>query len=347
MNFYLDNIPSDKNEVHILYWNRDQKPENLSDLGGYILHEFSESQEDDVPAYSKIGSFLKYRRFASKVIQNGNYDFIIVLHTLPGILIADILKKYKGRFILDYRDSTYENFTSFKKIVAFLVKWSRLTFVSSDAFRRYLPADQSDKIVTSHNILLDSLKHQYDKERYGMPSEKIRIAFWGFIRHKDINTKLIDLLSNDSRFELHYYGREQQIAIDLRNHVKDIGAKNIFFHGEYVPSDRYKFILQTDIIHNIYLDSNTLLAMGNKFYDSIIFRIPQICTPGSFMAEMCDKYGVGIAIDPDNKNFANILAEYYSSIDPAKFKEACSIALSIILDEYNKGCDLIKSCTKN
>lgn len=346
MNFYLDNISSDKNVVHILYWNRDRKHENLSALGGYILHEFSEHQEDDVPVYSKIGSFLKYRRFASKIIRNGNYDFIIVLHTLPAILIADILKKYKGRFILDYRDSTYENFALFKKIVALLVKWSRVTFVSSDAFRRYLPTGESDKIVTSHNILLDSLNHQYDKERFGMPSEKIRIAFWGFIRHKDINIKLINRLSNDSRFELHYYGREQQIAIDLRNHAKDIGAKNIFFHGEYVPTDRYKFILQTDIIHNIYLDSNTLLAMGNKFYDGIIFRIPQICTPGSFMAEMCGKYGVGIAIDPDNDDFADILAEYYSTIDPAKFKEACAIVLSKILDEYNQGCDLIKSYTK-
>ena len=347
MNFYLDNIPSDNNEVHILYWNRDLKSENLSALEGYTFHEFCEYQEDDVSICSKIIPFLKYRRYASKIIRKGNYDFIIVLHTLPAILIADILKEYRNRYILDYRDSTYEKFAPFKKIVGLLVKWSRFTFVSSDAFRRYLPACESDKIITSHNILLDSLNHQHDKERLEKTSAKIRVAFWGFIRHKDVNIKLIDRLSNDGRFELHYYGREQHIAHELKEHVKDIGANNVFFHGEYIPTDRYKFILQTDIIHNVYLDNNTMLAMGNKFYDGIIFRIPQICMPGSFMAEMCDKYGIGIAIDPDNEDFANILAKYYKNIDLARFKEACAEALSRIIEEYNRGCNLIISCTNS
>lgn len=345
INFYLSNISTESNDVHILYWNRDQKPEDLTGLKEYTLHEFNKYQEDEVPFYAKISSFLRYRSFASKIIKQGNYDFVIVLHTLPGILVADKLYKYAGRFILDYRDSTYERFLPFKKAVALLVKWSKVTFVSSDAFRKYLPASESDKIFTSHNILIDSISHQQDKEQYGSPSEKIRIAFWGYIRHKDINLKLIDCLSNDSRFELHYYGREQQIALDLKEYVKKIDANNIFFHGEYVPADRYQFILHTDLIHNIYFDNNTLLAMGNKFYDGIIFRIPQICMPGSFMAEMCEKYGVGIALDPNNEKFADKLAEYYKSLRSGTFKESCIKVLSIILDEYNKGCSVIKICT--
>ena len=225
MNFYLDNISRKGNDVHILYWNRDLKTEDLSTLSPYKLHEFRKYQEDEVPIYTKIGSFLKYRKFASRIIRKEGFDFIIVLHTLPGILVADSLKKYSGKFILDYRDSTYERFAPFKKIVGNLVKWSKTTFVSSDGFRNYLPESESGKIFTSHNILIDSLNHQHDKEQFGIISEKIRIAFWGFIRHKDVNIKLINHLANDSRFELHYYGREQQIAIELMAHVKVIGAK--------------------------------------------------------------------------------------------------------------------------
>lgn len=347
MNFYLDNISKEGNEIHILYWNRDKKQEDLTMLNQYTLHEFNEYQEDEVPIYTKIGTFLKYRRYATKVIKTGQYDFIVVLHTLPGILVADELKKYAGRYILDYRDSTYEGFAPFKKMVSLLVKWSKITFVSSDAFRKFLPANESKKILTSHNILLDSLNHQEDRALFNIPSNKIRIAFWGFIRHKQVNIQLIDKLANDHRFELHYYGREQQIALDLKTYAKKIGAKNIFFHGEYMPSDRYQFIRQTDIIHNLYYDNNTLLAMGNKFYDGIIFRIPQICMPSSFMGEMCQKFRVGTTIDPNDGNFANILAEYYNSLNLNEFREACNHALKGIIDEYNHGCHIIETVTCN
>ena len=61
----------------------------------------------------------------------------------------------------------------------------------------------------------------------------------------------------------------------------------MFFHGEYKPEDRYTFVRSTDLIHNIYKDRNMMLAMGNKYYDGLIFYIPQLCMKGSFMGEKC------------------------------------------------------------
>ena len=346
MNFYLDNISSG-NEVHIIYWNRDNKPEDLKPYEGYVLHEFNKFQADEVPIYTKVGSFLKYRQFALRILKEENFDFIIVLHTLPGLLILDKLKKFSDRYILDYRDSTYEKFGPFKEMVHRLAKWSKVTFVSSDAFRQYLPTGERLKIITSHNILLDSLKHQSDKEKYNIPSDKIRIAFWGFIRHLDVNIRLIDRLANDDRFELHYYGREQQTALRLKEYALEKRAENIYFHGEYMPEERYQFLRQTDIIHNLYWDNNTLLAMGNKFYDGVIFRLPQVCMPGSFMGDICDRNGIGISLDPANNDFADRLACYYKSVDYQKFKDSCNSVLGKILREYNEGCKVIKSCTRN
>ena len=57
MNFYLDNIDTKKNDVHILYWNRDLKDEDLSKFKDVTLHEFKCYQEDDVSKLSKITSF--------------------------------------------------------------------------------------------------------------------------------------------------------------------------------------------------------------------------------------------------------------------------------------------------
>ena len=149
-------------------------------------------------------------------------------------------------------------------------------------------------------------------------------------------------MSNDERFELHYYGREQATGKILREYVKEINAHNIYFHGEYLPIERYEFVKNTDIIHNIYHDTNMLLAMGNKYYDGIIFRIPQICMPNSQMAKMCYDYEIGCAIDPNKENFADLLYSYYCQLNKFQFYKACDAELSRVLSEYNYGCSVIK-----
>lgn len=342
MNFYLDNINTTENEVHLLYWNRDLKPEDVSAFANVTLHEFSCFQADDVSKLSKIGSFLKYRKFALKVLNNENFDFIFVLHSLTGVLIADKLKrKYSGKYIFDYRDSTYEGFAPFKKIVGTLVEHSYATFVSSDAFRRFLPEKQSSKIYTSHNLLSDSLLHRDAKEKHGIPSDKIRIAFWGFIRNEEINREIIKKLTNDNRFELHYYGREQQTALNLKEYAAQLDAENIFFHGEYKPEDRYDFVRNTDLIHNIFNDDNMMIAMGNKYYDGIIFYIPQLCMKGSFMGKKCTVNGIGLECDPYDSDFADAVFSFYESLDKNAFCEKCDTELKKILCEYENGYKVV------
>lgn len=344
MNFYLDNINQEKNEVHILYWNRDLKEEDTMHVKNLFLHEFKCYQEDDVSKIYKVKSFFKYREYAKQILETIDFDFVFVLHSLPAILVADILiKKYANKYILDYRDSTYENIKIFKMILGKIVENSKATFVSSDAFRDFLPKSEIKKIFTSHNILLDSLNHREEKEIYGIPSEKIRIAFWGFIRQGELNRKIIDRISNDNRFELHYYGREQQVALSLKQYVMEQNINNVFFHGEYQPKDRYQFVKTTDLIHNIYFDSNTMLAMGNKYYDGIIFRIPQLCMKNSFMGRSVSKNGIGFECDPDDENFVDNIFNYYLSINKNIFKQNVDKSFNKIIEEYYAGSSFIKS----
>ncbi len=347
MNFYLDNLDKDTSEIHVLYWNRDLKSEDLSKYGHCTFHEFRCYQEDDVSKLSKIKSFAKYRKYAKALLKNEGFDFVFVLHSLTGVLVADILKKrYKNRYIFDYRDATYEGFAPFKKIVSDLTRGSSATFVSSDSFRRFLPSDCKGKIFTSHNFLLDSLNHRNERALYGTPSDKIRVSFWGFIRHEKINREIIKKLSADNRFELHYYGREQQIALSLKAYAKEINAKNVFFHGEYVPEDRYNFVRSTDIIHNLYSNDElppTIHAMGNKYYDGIIFGIPQLCFEDSFMAEKASAAGVGLACKPFDEDFTDRVYDYYTGLNKDKFKQSCELETEKIMEEYYLGAKEIKS----
>ena len=343
MNFYFDNIDKAEHEVHILYWNRDLQSEDLSKYQGCTFHEFKCYQEDDVSKFSKVMSFAKYRKFAKGVLINGKFDFIFVLHSLTGVLVADVLKKYyRDKYIFDYRDSTYEGFAPFKKIVASITRNARATFVSSDAFRRFLPEDCKERIYTSHNLLVDSLEHRDEKAMHGIPSDKIRIAFWGFIRHEEVNKEIIRKIAADERFELHYYGREQQVALNLKAFAQKLQAKNIFFHGEYTPEQRYNFVRNTDIIHNIYCDGNTMLAMGNKYYDGIIFRVPQLCMVNSFMAKKAKDNGIGFQCDPADPSFADRIYGYYNQIDWNSFELNCDNELAKVVNEYDAGITVIK-----
>ena len=49
LNLYLENIDREKNDVHLVYWNRDMKEEDTKNLQGIALHEYCSLQDDDAP----------------------------------------------------------------------------------------------------------------------------------------------------------------------------------------------------------------------------------------------------------------------------------------------------------
>ena len=334
--FYLDNINRKKHEIHVAYWNRDEREEDLTAFDGLHLHEFRKYMVNDAPLRTKIRLFYAFRKFCLSLINQYEFDYIIVLHSIPAIALYDKLTGiFKGRFIFDYRDSTYESrIWAFKNAVGNLIRCSEVTFTSSDGFREYFPDDCQQKIITSHNLLEDSLLHR-DYQKF--KSDKIRIAFWGFIRHVEMNKYLQDRIGNDDRYELHYYGREQIDAQRLKEYAHSKNYRNVIFHGEYMPLDRYEFVKSTDIIHNIYLDSNTMRAMGNKYYDGLIFRIPQVCFPNSQMSIMSEAAGVGIPLDPRDEEFCNKLYTYYTNLNRTLYNKCCDIELNRVLREYSMG----------
>ena len=89
------------------------------------------------------------------------------------------------------------------------------------------------------------------------------------------------------------------------------------------------------------------IAMGNKYYDGIIFYLPQLCTAGSFMADRAVNSGVGVALDPYSDNFADSLYEYYQSIEFEEFFNCCDKELSVILNQVSDGEKKIKEVLDN
>ncbi|WP_409303490.1 hypothetical protein [Peribacillus sp. SCS-155] len=340
MNFYLSQLDLINNDVHLLYWNRDNKQEQLPDYN-ITYHEFKCYQEDEVPKIRKIKSFLKYRKRAKQLISDEKFDFIIILNTVSGFLIQDVLwNSYSKKFIYDYRDPTLENILLYKILIGKIVKMSLVTFVSSDGFRKFLPNEKN--IYTSHNLLLDSLRYRNIRKFYERNVTPIRVRYWGMIRDESINKMIIDRLGNDSRFELHYHGRMQKTGRNLQDYCNSNGIKNVNFHGVYLPDERYDFAKETDILHNIYEKDKLLSkAMGNKFYDGIVHYIPQICNKGSFMGQKVTSEKVGAQLDPKDPAFADMLYHYYININWKQFNQSCDACLDHVVNEYHAGNEVI------
>lgn len=339
MHFYLDQIDWQQHNVHVLYWNRDCAPEVPP--AGVTCHEFAWSMEDDIPKLRKLRGFFEYRKFAAGLLRRERFDRIVVMHSLPGVLLSGLLiRQYRGRFIFDYRDYTYESFAPYRRIIHALVRASLATFVSSDGFRDALP--ELDKVYTSHNLRRDALSHRGQPRRTDGP---LRIAFWGYIRHEQLNRRIIRALAGDRRFQLHFYGREQAIALRLKDYAREIGAENVVFHGAYDPGDQDAFAAETDLLHNLYSNTEAPAqqrAMTNKYYDGLVYRLPQLCMKDSFVGRRVMQEGVGLVCDPDAPDFADTIWNDYQQLDPEELGRRCDAALEKVLREYEEGRSVIE-----
>ena len=337
MNLYLDALKDQKDkEIELIYWDRDGKPDAAVPEQISKAYRFEAHLEEQLPFIKKLKFFAKYRSFALKVLRQNKYDRIIVLHTTPGLTLIDYLHRhYKGRFVLDFRDISYEYIPVYRKLVARLSKDAACTFVSSNAFRKFLPSQE--EVYTVHNYLEDSLNHVGLRNKSCRERDVLRVSYWGLVRQVDVNKLVMDALGNDQRFELHYYGRMQQDGRDMEEYMRNKGYRNVFFHGTYMPADRYEFASNTDLIHNVYnLGHTTGNAMGNKYYDGVIFEIPQICTDGSHMGNVITERQVGVTIDLCDPEIADKLWDYYHSLDWQIFQQNCKTAREVFLVEQDK-----------
>lgn len=329
-----------KYELHLISWNRNGKKDAPVPKGVRRSFVFEDHIEDADPIQKKLPHFARFRKFALGVIESEKYDRIVVLHSTPGITILDYLSgRYRGKYILDYRDVSHENFGFYRRLILKLSQNAGLVLASSPSYMKYLRNEAG--VFLKHNLL----KVPYEHREVGPTrcfDAPIRVRYWGMIRHERANRAMIDALGGDSRFELHYNGREEEVAKRLKRYVAQCGYSNVFFHGSYYPNERAKFALETDIVHNVYEnDFVTVGAMGNKYYDALQFQLPQICTKDSIMGDEVETKGLGLAVDYESDSLADAIVSYCSGIDSVLFSASCANELASVLADNKKADEAI------
>lgn len=326
---YIDILEESNKKYEVLFWNRENK--ELVIPPNYI--PFNLSSKLNRHPMEKITDFLKWRNWIKKRLKEKKYDKLILLSTLSGVFIAnELIRKYKNRYIFDIRDYSYEHNWIFYNIEKIVIKNSKFTCISSEGFKNFLPKEFN--YITTHNFNKVEMKYRkmLKKKEYGEP---LNLVWNGAVRYYDHQKEIIARLKNNPRFNIIYHGSGPHLD-QFKKFCEDNKIKNVTFTGEYNNEDKAKLLEDADILNNSYKIKNmnkVKYAISNKYYDGMIFGIPQIVETETFKSKKISKKYLGIDLDIMDEKFGEKLYEYYFSINVEKFNQACDQELKKVLEE--------------
>lgn len=331
LNIYTQQLDKHNVEYDVLFWNRSNEALTLPQ--NYLFCNVA--SKEDQPAVTKLIDFAKFRIWLKKQLKKAKYEKLIVLSTLSGIILYDVLKGYKQKYLFDIRDYSYEFINLFYKIEQTIIENSYATSISSPGFKNFLPGKE---YITAHNIQRNELQLNCKPFQKKNKGEALNLVWNGTMRYFNHQKSIIKQLANDPRFVLYFHGAGPELD-QYKSFCAEIGANNVFFTGRYNNADKAGLLSNADLINNSYWiekESEIKFAISNRFYDGLIYRIPQLVEENTYKADICSKYGVGIGLHTKTENFADKLYNWYFSINEDLFNDNCSKLLATVRADNEK-----------
>lgn len=289
----------------IVLWDRYQMPESAK----YIF------RDNKIGHQRNIKDYIGYSFYIKRILKQNNYDKIVVFGLqLLYFLKRQLITQYPGRYIIDIRD--YNNVLNLFRINR-AVKHSFTTVLSSRGFLSWLPP--SNNYLISHNTTLENIQNTQIKTF--KQDEAIEIGYIGSVRDYKINMQLIQQLANNPRYQLFYHG-EGIANRDIKRFLIAERIHNVTFTGRYLPKDELFLYRQSQVI-NILRDEthfDNRSALPNRLYNAVIVGRPIIAFSGSYMAEIIERYHLGVLIN-QIEEFEQVLENYLSDFDATAFLE--------------------------
>lgn len=328
---YEEILKNENIKYEIIFWDREPDKEKYFDKNN--IHVYKRKSKLQKNPIRKIIDFIFFGRYVKKYINEKKYNKLIILSTMSGIFILDILlRKYKGKYIFDFRDLSFEHIKIFYNLEDKLIKYSNFTCISSEGFKEILPKGYN--YIISHNFNNnDLLKSKKILNCTSSDSKKINISYFGFIRQYNNIKKIIDRFADDCRFNLYFHGDGPDYE-KVKSYCIKNNFKNIYCTGLYTANKKQKYMLETDIINDYYsIDRNIKYATANKIYDSILYKKPVLVNKLAYDNKNVEKYGIGFSGNVEDKAFVDDLYNAYINFDFKKFNKNCDIAIKNILDD--------------
>ena len=305
-------------EYDIVCWQREERPR-----AGSL--DYYEKVKPGV--FNKIASYRRFKRHVVRILEKNRYDKLIVLTTMPAIFLRKVLfENYKGKYLFDFRDYSFERFPLYRRIVDRLIGNSGLTTISSLGFMEFL--SPNDKIIMNHNFT----NHEPAEFMPDLRQKQvINIGFIGGVRYYDENTFLIEQLKNTFRYQLWYIGQPHPDC-DLPGYCAQNEVTNVSFVGKYDNSQKPELYKSIDIINSIYGDDSleVTTALPNRLYEACLFKKPIISSKGTYLGQIIEQYHLGLSIDVEQDDVRKILDDYIDNFDREAFLEGCRRFLNVI-----------------
>jgi glycosyltransferase involved in cell wall biosynthesis len=236
-----------------------------------------------------------------------------------------------------------------RTVEKWLLKRCELLIYSAPSFYE----DYYYSIYRGQHVLLENLPGKDVWKNFSRRDLKVgefRIGYIGIIRYMNPLINLVKAIDSIEQSEISYNvlfaggGNSDEI----KKHVR---SKELFsFIGKFEYTTEVANLHDdVDLIYAVYdrFDRNCQLAMPTKFYEALITKIPIMVSKGTYVGDLVERIGIGIAVDgecPDSLVMAlqtvNCEDSWYmrararlQSLDIQRWYESYDTALETVIAE--------------
>lgn len=339
---YIDAITKSGAQCDLLFWNRDKVESNRDDYSNCNLIPFNYELLTTSSKKNKLLGYVRSTLFFKKLLKQNDYNGIIFLQSHGAVFCTSVLsKKYKGKYIVDIRDYSLEQYSVFYNMEKKIIANSYANIISSPAYKEFLP--EGDYVITHNHIPFpDESVHMVTHRENSHVNNPIKISFVGTVRFYEMDKKILSLFANDNRFQINYFGRGSEI---LKEYCEINNIQNVAFHGGFTQDKTIEFYKNTDLINNLYGNHNKFLdyALSNKLYHSAQLEIPILVCPDTYMEKVVCEFNIGFVFDVDKKSDVERLFKWYTEYDRNIFKLGCQKFIKKVVEDNSVYSQCIES----
>ena len=331
---YTRILDEQKVDYSIISWNRegDDKPE------GFQYNEPCKKGHGSA-GFSAYRGYIKFIK--AKIKQQGFNRIIVFGPQMTCLLSTFLLRYFRGKYMIDYRDLSIEQKFGFKQLFAIMLKFSCANVISSPGFKRCLP---KRKYYLSHNFdersVIEVLENDSMEDCFN-DGKNIDVLTIGAIRDFSSNIEVTKALANKDGITLRFVGRGQGTVERLQAYCDEVTAKNVTFVDGYDKREEAGYVKSCTFMNIFYpriITHDT--ALSNRFYNSLIYRKPMIVTKNTIQGDYAEKYNVGIAIENCNdlvNNLKHFLEQGYN-----EYCRRCDSLLKEFLKDQYEFVEVVK-----
>ena len=131
ISLYTERLLRDGIDFDIVYMDKYGEDESFPAKNKYVFKNIIDHKK---PKWLKALRYMRFRKFAVKVLEKNNYDFIIVWNDVAIIMFSDYLaRRWKGKYALNIRDYCRQD----RKPMSWLFKW----VINNSAFNTQIDYD--------------------------------------------------------------------------------------------------------------------------------------------------------------------------------------------------------------